>query len=423
MTISSGSPNASADVLNSFNANGRLQLGDTSELTISGGVVTNVANIHTIDTEGDAATDDLDTITPASDVGDGYILVVMPAHTDRTVVLKHGTGNIQCFGNTDITLANDNDAVMLVYNLANTDWFALGGGGLANYTTFNAAVQVTITPTAAQSLLIALSTTGDLAVNTDDLLLDTSVGNLYLNDSANAERAGRGITINQGANDDEILSLKSSDVAHGVTDHTETDTYGLLEKISGTGGGLEIRGFSDSGWVGVEIMGVAATANTTKTVAAIAPVVLYGVIANGTDLGGVGANGNLVVIRDYTAGSAQFIFDAEGSGHSNVEWTTFDEHDDVALLTGLQLAFGDPVKGAFGEFIQRHRERLQALKIVNFYDDGPRAMVNWTRLSMLQTGAILQLSNRLEAMEAQDAKLDRLEAKLRRIPLIGRLLA
>ena len=420
MTISSGSPNASADILNSLNANGRLQLGDTSELTIATGAVTNVANIHTIDTEGDAATDDLDTITPAADVGDGYLLVIMPAHTDRTVVIKHGTGNIQCFGNTDITLANDNDAVLLVYNLANTDWFALGGGGLANYITFNAAGQVTITPTAAQSLLIALSTTGDLAVNTNDLLLDVSVGNLYLNDSANANQTGPGITINQGANDDEILSLKSSSVAVGVTTVTETDTYGLAKKESGASGGLALWGLAEGSSPPLVLYGIHTTKDTTKGASSVGAITISGQLKSGTDAGPMDADSNLLAVwngRYGIGGVTRFILDADGDSHQDVgtAWTNFDGESDVAILTALSVYVspeGDPIREAFGEFLAYNRERLEKMKLVTFNADGHH-FVNMSKLTMALVGAVRQT----------DAKLDRLEAKLRRIPLIGRLLA
>src|SRR5215207_422802 len=42
-----------------------------------------------------------------------------------------------------------------------------------------------------------------------------------------------GLNIDQGASDDECLSLQSSDVAHGMTLLTQTNTYGLMRKIVG----------------------------------------------------------------------------------------------------------------------------------------------------------------------------------------------
>ena len=60
----------------------------TSELTISAGAVAPVRSEHTVDTEADAATDDLDLIDAAS-MPDGALLLLAAANTDRTVVLKH----------------------------------------------------------------------------------------------------------------------------------------------------------------------------------------------------------------------------------------------------------------------------------------------------------------------------------------------
>ena len=62
-----------------------------------------------------------------------------------------------------------------------------------------------------------------------------------------------GLTIDQGAADDIILSLKSSDVAHGITDIAETDTYGMFKKESATLGGLEMSGLAEIDGVGVRI--------------------------------------------------------------------------------------------------------------------------------------------------------------------------
>ena len=63
-----------------------------TELTISGGEITRTQFLHTVDTEGDAASDDLDTI--ATPVGEYRLLLIWPEWPDRVVVVKNGTGNI-----------------------------------------------------------------------------------------------------------------------------------------------------------------------------------------------------------------------------------------------------------------------------------------------------------------------------------------
>jgi len=102
-----------------------LQFKTATELTISGGSVTRTQAFHTIDTESDAATDDLDTISGGA-VGD--LLIIRAAHTDRTVVLKHNTGNLFLRGAADIDM---DDATTLYFFQYDTDskWHDLGGGG------------------------------------------------------------------------------------------------------------------------------------------------------------------------------------------------------------------------------------------------------------------------------------------------------
>jgi len=86
---------------------------DKGELTISSGAVTVTGVSHTIDTESDAATDDLDTI---NGMADGQILVIRPANTDRTVVLKHNTGNIITGSGSDLSLDSDNKFAIIQYD-------------------------------------------------------------------------------------------------------------------------------------------------------------------------------------------------------------------------------------------------------------------------------------------------------------------
>lgn len=85
-----------------------LLLAADTELTISAGAITVTQSHHTIDTEADAATDELDTI---SGLTANQLYFFYPAHTDRTVVLKHNTGNILCIGNQDFSLNDAHDFV------------------------------------------------------------------------------------------------------------------------------------------------------------------------------------------------------------------------------------------------------------------------------------------------------------------------
>lgn len=83
--------------------------------SISGGVlgVVTTAVFQYVDTQSAASTDDLDTINGGFT---GQIVIFMPGSTNRTVVVKHGTGNIRLNAATDFSLDAGDDRIMLYYN-------------------------------------------------------------------------------------------------------------------------------------------------------------------------------------------------------------------------------------------------------------------------------------------------------------------
>src|SRR5574341_2447950 len=105
-----------------------------TDLTIATGAITITQSHHRVDTEASAASDDLDTINGTSA---NRLLILHAVHDARSVVLKHGTGNIQCVGNADITLDDDHDFAILIYNSTLSAWMALmgGAGGAGNVAT------------------------------------------------------------------------------------------------------------------------------------------------------------------------------------------------------------------------------------------------------------------------------------------------
>jgi hypothetical protein len=104
-------------------AAGSLNLEQPSELTISSSGITVTKNWHTVDTEGDASTDDLTTITNTTGPS---LLILSPASNDRTVVIKNTGSNIYCTGNADITLENIYDFAILIHLSGSDVWYAAG---------------------------------------------------------------------------------------------------------------------------------------------------------------------------------------------------------------------------------------------------------------------------------------------------------
>lgn len=134
--------NEIAGVVNALPLTGSA-LATSTELTIASGVITVTQNFHRVDTEGDAASDDLDTISGGSV---GQIVILRAENDARTVVVKHGAGIICPFGR-DISLAEDDDYVMLVKH-ASSAWVVI-------------ASKITAAAGGLLGAVLALTTTGN----------------------------------------------------------------------------------------------------------------------------------------------------------------------------------------------------------------------------------------------------------------------
>ncbi len=219
---------------------------------------------------------------------------------------------------------------------------------------------------------------------------------VFIGDDANANMTA-GLTINQGAGTNEIISFKSSGTAHGITTQTETDTFGFIQQS----GGIWVRGFS-SGQFGVIIEGNITTENTTKSAAAKAAVMISGQTKSGTSTTTMGANSNLVAF--YTGvDTVRFIFDADGDSHEDgTGWTAYDDYDDVALLQALDHSLDKRLNAQAGAWLMENKAALQAARIVTFNDDTDGVpFINKSRLGMLLVGAVRQMAARVDELEGR----------------------
>ena len=241
-------------------------------------------------------------------------------------------------------------------------------------------------------------------------------GTTYIGDVSNAT-VTLGLTINQGANDDAILELKSSDVSHAGTTITEADTYGKFSKWVAANGGLMITGVDDAADQGLVLRGVGTTATATRSTSGTGPIMLSGSLITSNDAATVGADKNLLCVRDLN--TTRFIMDSDGDSFQDVgtAWTNFDAYDDAALLTALSVEVSrenDPIKAAFGEFLAYSRKALEAAKLVSF-NDGPgedrRPFVNMSRLTMVLVGAVRQQAEQIKTLVGELAIVRALTAK------------
>lgn len=112
-------PQNSFDAGLDYSFTGKVSYPSDGELTIASGAITPTGVRHLVDTESDASTDDLDTISGGVD---GQVLIISPANASRDIVIKDGTGNIETPDGQDITLSGLDQIAVLIYNSANSDW-------------------------------------------------------------------------------------------------------------------------------------------------------------------------------------------------------------------------------------------------------------------------------------------------------------
>jgi hypothetical protein len=211
---------------------------------------------------------------------------------------------------------------------------------------FTASPAITsIAGTAANQIL---TDDGDATVTSESgLTFDGSTlavtGDVFINETDNGNQT-IGLTINQGANDDEIFACKSSDVSHLATGISEADTFFMIKKYSATLGGATLEGFGEGaagnaggGWL--VLRGSGNDAPSTHDTSGIGSVIIEGFNndPSGGGRGGHAAGDNICVIRD--AATTRFIFTAEGTGYADDSWTTFSDNrlkkNQSGILYGL----------------------------------------------------------------------------------------
>ena len=258
--------------------------------------------------------------------------------------------------------------------------------------------------------------------NTEKIRL-SSGGILFVGDTANTAMT-QGITVNQGANDDPIFELKSSDINHGLLGYsgvtTETDTFYSISKLSATLGGVEINAIAEDAatdsvyrvWVS------GGDPSTTKANTQYGLAHFLVMKHNGSNVReNLDTNANIFSVHGYTGGGfkAKFMVDAEGDlfadgGTTTDAVTVFDDFDDAHLVRAFDMARHpkDVVKGEWDKFIKYGEDTLVELGILGeTIENG--GMVSVTGLQRLHNGAIWQGYTR--QMELQE-RVHELETRL-----------
>ncbi len=102
----------------------KLSLGVDTTLTIATGKITITKSRHKVDTQGAAATDNLDEI---DNDGEGDFLVISSVSAARVVTIRHGANNILMKSGNDLVLDDPNREVMFISD--GTNWHELAAEG------------------------------------------------------------------------------------------------------------------------------------------------------------------------------------------------------------------------------------------------------------------------------------------------------
>jgi hypothetical protein len=215
-----------------------------------------------------------------------------------------------------------------------------------------------------------------------------------------------GLTIFQGSRDDEILTLKSSDVAHGMTLITETDTYGRFKKFSSATGGIDIQGLGEDD-VGIRLAGIATNSDTSDTSGSFAATMIESFLKSGTGSTSFGNTANILAVTN--SGATRMLIKGNGDMHlTNTTLTALDDHDDIGLLEAYRATTVSPedmerfpvFQNSLGAWFNDKLEVLQKSGVIGPRDEDGNFLYSVHGLNGLIIDALRQLAGRVADLES-----------------------
>lgn len=336
-------------------------------------------------------------------------------------------GIISSNGSVSVSIDKDNDSTLAKFTVRannSTDVFSVsevGAGVFADSLTIAATKELLLDGGGDTSIRESSGNVIQIKAGGTDVLRISSSA-VHWNDNANANNSF-GLTVNQLAADDEVLSFKSSDVAHTMTNITEGDTYGWVKKANGPTGGLTIEGMMETSvnHSALWLTGTTVDAgDTTKATTSNGHVRISAYEQSGAGRGNATANSNLMVIQNNA--TTRFIFDADGDSHQDVgtAWTNFDHIDDLKALDAMAVVLHtqepDALRTAFVSDLEESKAYLESIPgkpVITFNEDGHH-FANMSRVTMLHHGAIRYLGRQMkEENEMLRAELDALKSQMK----------
>ena len=252
---------------------------------------------------------------------------------------------------------------------------------------------------------VSLANDGDNRIVTADgsgglngeanLVFDGSL--MFLNDSANGNMTD-GLTINQTGADNEIFALKCSDVAHGITATTETDTYTTFTKVSAAEGGLYLQSFAEH-HRGFLLRSFCTSEITSDTSSSRANIAFNGVLKDGSSWTDQTSSGNVAAFENN--GTTRWLIKGNGDVHQTTDaHTALDAFSDSEVCRVFDMEYANPasiIKSKWDDFINKEsrQDQLIAAGLISKMSpedeaNGARPLFNASQLQRLHNGAIWQ---------------------------------
>lgn len=305
--------------------------------------------------------------------------------TAGTAAISTTLGQLYAVADGAVSIALNNsaatvgDALIVWYKAGSAVWNVGYDDSNSDYL----QISDTATPNTVPHMLFSNSGTGQ---------------QVTINDSTVNASNDFGLTINnQGSADTEILTLKSTQVAHGITTFAETDTCGYLGEATFTEGGLKIEGLAEQEH-GIIMRGIATTEVTGTATGSTGCVAIDGVIKSGTSITALGATGNILAIRSAAVTRAIFKNNGDLELDGTANDAAFDDHNDIQLLQAVKAIGNVRYRETLGDWVENHLDILENGGVISRYDGG--FFISTQGMQGLMIDAFRQLNGRIEALEA-----------------------
>ena len=388
----------------------------TTNFTVSGTTLTIVGTAilsgikgYAIHTGGPVA------ITQASKVdvnglSDGIVLdadadTTISADTDDRIDFKAGGSDIvHIFGNGNVSIGTTDDNAKLQIRKADSsvspnsdaDELFIENSG-------NTGITIGSSTTGTGNIHFGDSGDTDRALisyshNTDHMTIthegDESIvmggGRFQTGGETSGGVSAGGICANQGASDTAILNFKSSDIAHGITGETETDTFAEFKKLNADAGGLQIRTFTEDVY-GFYQESTATNENTTTTTNAIGNIHMKALLKSGTSRTAMSADANLFVVANS---NTKFIVKGDGDiYYDGADQGAYDTYEDAQLVRAYDKYIANPatiIDSKFDQYIKYNKKTLEDAQLIGVSENGEPPLVSLTGFQRLHNGAIWQ---------------------------------